>query len=118
MEKTLHRNANVLPLPRYGVAFYFHSHMPGKEPLEEAVHMVPITAMVGAGLAMMYEHKWRRGIWTLLIRSYFVLTLGTWFSHVAFMLYVHDRFPGERGDAVRRCWGGVHDYPVAGRPSV
>ena len=78
----------------YGVAFYYHAHMHGKEPLEQVVHVLPIYPMFATALAILLEKHWKRGVWTFLARSYFVLTLGTWFSHVAFMLYVHDKFPG------------------------
>ncbi|KAK7488192.1 hypothetical protein BaRGS_00020499 [Batillaria attramentaria] len=78
----------------YGVAFYYHASMHGKEPLETVVHVLPIYAMFVAAGAILLEMCWRSGVWTMLTRSYAVLTLGTWFSHVAFMLYEHDKFPG------------------------
>ncbi|XP_059142376.1 transmembrane protein 45B-like [Physella acuta] len=78
----------------YGVAFYYHASMHGKEPVETIVHILPIYVMFMISLAILLEIKWREGVWTMVVRSYGVLTLGTWFLHVAFMLYVHDRFPG------------------------
>ncbi|CAL1533331.1 unnamed protein product [Lymnaea stagnalis] len=78
----------------YGVAFYYHASMHGKEPVETIVHILPIYVMFVVSTAILLEVKWKEGVWTMVIRSYGVLTLGTWFSHVAFMLYVHDRFPG------------------------
>ncbi|GFO01167.1 hypothetical protein PoB_002767200 [Plakobranchus ocellatus] len=46
--------------------------------------------------------KWREGVWTMVTRAYGVLTLGTWFTHVGFMLYVHNKFPGgQRSDLDR-----------------
>ncbi|KAI8782967.1 transmembrane protein 45B-like [Biomphalaria glabrata] len=78
----------------YGVAFYYHASMHGKEPVETIVHILPIYVMFFISAAILLEIKWREGVWTMAVRAYGVLTLGTWFSHVAFMLYVHDRFPG------------------------
>ncbi|XP_076452521.1 transmembrane protein 45B-like [Babylonia areolata] len=78
----------------YGVAFYYHAQMHGKEPLETVVHVLPISAMLVTAGAILLELAWRRGVWTMLTRSLGLLTLGTWFSHVAFMLYEHDKFPG------------------------
>ena len=88
---------------RYGVAFYYHSRMHSKEPLETIVHVIPIGVMFLTAGAMFLECRWRSGVWTMLTRSYCLLTLGTWFSHVAFILYEHDKFPGRlsRAYAVR-----------------
>ncbi|BFZ18824.1 hypothetical protein BsWGS_21863 [Bradybaena similaris] len=78
----------------YGVAFYYHASMHGKEPVETIVHVLPIFIMFVIATAILLEVKWKEGVWTMVVRSYGLLTLGTWFSHVAFMLYVSDRFPG------------------------
>ncbi|BFZ18825.1 hypothetical protein BsWGS_21864 [Bradybaena similaris] len=78
----------------YGVAFYYHASMHGKEPVETVVHVLPISLLVMIATAILLEIIWREGVWTMMVRSYGVLTLGTWFSHVAFILYVSDRFPG------------------------
>ncbi|XP_071096515.1 transmembrane protein 45B-like [Haliotis cracherodii] len=78
----------------YGIGFYYHAHMHGKEPLEEIVHVLPVPVMLATGLAILCEMLWRKGVATVLVRAYFVLTLGTWFSHVAFILYDHTSFPG------------------------
>ncbi|XP_046581795.1 transmembrane protein 45B-like [Haliotis rubra] len=78
----------------YGIGFYFHAHMHGKEPLEEIVHVLPVPVMLATGLTVLCEMMWKKGVATALVRTYFVLTLGTWFSHVAFILYDHTKFPG------------------------
>ncbi|KAL8569855.1 hypothetical protein ACOMHN_038548 [Nucella lapillus] len=78
----------------YGVAFYYHAQMHGKQPLESVVHVLPICVMLPTAGAVLLELGWRTGVWTLLARSLGLLTLGTWFSNVAFMLYEHDKFPG------------------------
>lgn len=78
----------------YGTAFYYHARLHGKEALETVVHVIPVSAMLVTAGAILLELKWRQGVWTLLARSLGLLTLGTWFSHVAFMLYEHDKFPG------------------------
>ena len=88
----------MVVVKRYGVAFYYHSQMHGKEPLETIVHVIPIAVMVVTGLAFLLEWTWSRGprttVWTTITRAYGVLTLGTWFSHVGFILYEHNSFPG------------------------
>ncbi|KAK7087334.1 transmembrane protein 45B-like [Littorina saxatilis] len=86
--------SGALSFAWYGVAFYYHSQMHGKEPLEAIVHVIPIPLMLLTALAILLECRWRSGVWTMLTRSFCVLTIGTWFSHVAFMLYEHDKFPG------------------------
>ncbi|RUS78084.1 hypothetical protein EGW08_014164 [Elysia chlorotica] len=78
----------------YGVAFYYHANMHGKEPVEMIIHVLPISLMFLVSTAIMLEMRWQEGVWTMVVRAYGVLTLGTWFSHVAFMLYVHNKFPG------------------------
>ncbi|KAK3707686.1 hypothetical protein RRG08_050501 [Elysia crispata] len=78
----------------YGVAFYYHANMHGKQPVEMIVHVLPIFLMFLVSVAIVLEMRWQDGVWTMVTRAYGVLTLGTWFSHVAFMLYVHNKFPG------------------------
>ncbi|GFR60943.1 transmembrane protein 45B [Elysia marginata] len=78
----------------YGIAFYYHANMHGKEPVEVIVHVLPIFIMFLVSIAIVLEMKWQDGVWTMVTRAYGVLTLGTWFSHVAFMLFVHNKFPG------------------------
>ena len=81
--------------------------MHGKEPLETIVHVIPIGVMLLTAGAMFLESRWRSGVWTMLARSYFLLTLGTWFSHVAFILYEHDKFPGRSSSCTLPCRSAV-----------
>lgn len=79
----------------YGVAFHYHAQMHGREAMDSVVHVLPISAMLVAGMAVLVESQWRSGIWTLLLRSFCLLTLGTWFSHVGFMLFQPWTFSGK-----------------------
>ncbi len=78
----------------FGMGIYFHGHMHSKEPLESVVHVLPVPLILAMGVTALLEMSWKRGVATTLVRTYFVLTLGTWFLHMAFMLYGYTTFPG------------------------
>ena len=76
-------------LCRYGYGFYFHGTLENsKTPLENIVHLLPIPIMLFISLAGMVEFWLGKGhIWPQLVRTWGVLTLGTWFTQAAFVLF-------------------------------
>ncbi len=84
----------VLAFFWFGIALYFHGHMHGKEPMELVLHVLPVPVIMATGVTILLEMLWKRGVATTLVRTYFLLTLGTWFWQMAFMLYDHTKFPG------------------------
>lgn len=80
----------------YGLSFTFHAHMHGKEMMETTIHILPvyiIAALVVAGTAELFmSHSFI----IAMIRTYCVMVLGTWFTHIAFILYIPYPWPGAR----------------------
>ncbi|KAL4217312.1 Transmembrane protein 45B [Mactra antiquata] len=79
----------------YGTTFYYHS-MPnmGKEELENIIHRLPIPVIMVCGLCLIFECIWRHSVYPQLIRTYCVLTVGTWFTYTSFVLFLPYPFPG------------------------
>ncbi|XP_050400597.1 transmembrane protein 45B [Patella vulgata] len=80
----------------FAVAFYLHElHAENKMPLERICHQLQIISFVPTGVAFLFEMVHRKGFTTVFIRMLGVMTIGTWFVQMAFILFIHDgRFPG------------------------
>ncbi|XP_059149609.1 transmembrane protein 45B-like [Physella acuta] len=91
-----HANSLTLALAFfwYAYAFVFHATMPDKEPLQTVVHILPIPFMLTTGTSVLLRVRHPRGLHLVLCAAFGVLTLGTWFCHLPFMLYATDTFPG------------------------
>jgi len=84
-----------MPVCRYGISFSFHAHMHGKPMMETTIHVLLIyilAACVGAGV---WELLQPHCFIAPLLRTYCLLVLGTWFTHIAFIMYIPYPFPGE-----------------------
>lgn len=68
--------------------------MHGKMMMETNIHILPIYVIFGAILAALCELYLPHCFMASMLRIYFVLILGSWFFHVAFILYIPYPWPG------------------------
>jgi len=82
----------------YGLTFSFHAHMHGKAMMETNIHILPIYIICGLVIAGTFEFFMPHQFIIELIRVYCILVLGTWFVHVAFILYLPYPWPGSEAN--------------------
>ena len=68
--------------------------MHGKEPVETMIHVLPVYIMYATAVAGVIELLQPHNFIACISRIYGLLVLGTWFVHVAFILYVPYPWPG------------------------
>ena len=91
---------NPLVPRRYGLSFSFHATMHGKAMLETTIHQLPVYVMYMVVLAGCAELLLPHVLLPALLRVYGVLVLGSWFFHVAFVLYLPHPWPGDSRFAI------------------
>ena len=82
--------------------------MHGKDAVETMIHVVPIPIMYAAAVAGILEIFLPHHFAAPMVRMYCVFVLGTWFFHVAYILYLPFPLPGELDVAAEKAQGTIY----------
>ncbi|XP_074660575.1 transmembrane protein 45B-like [Tubulanus polymorphus] len=86
----------VLAFLWLGLGSLHHAYTPtgSVETLQAVVQLLPAPVLIGAAFCLLVENVYRNGILPAVGRTFLIILTGSWFMHVAFVLYKPNGFPG------------------------